>query len=150
MAPSDTFGAATICGQCLHYADLLGRNLASFRIFSAERLARLLEETASEDCSCACEILRRWGVRGHNAQAALPHSDVWLSELPPRDEQVRSGDAVTRNERIEMLRSLRPDSGHLAKGWNLCRCTERQICAICRRLRNEEDDSPEGLAAEWT
>lgn len=149
MAPTDNFGAATICGQCLHYADLLGRNLASFRIFSPERLAGLLEETALEDCSCACEILRRWGVRGHDSKTPLPHSDVWLSELPPRHEQVRSGDAVTCDERNKMLRSLRPDSGHLAKGWNLCRCTERQVCSICRGLRYEEDDPSEGLATEW-
>lgn len=147
MDPSHPPGSVTICRQCLHYADLLGRNIAQFRVFDPGTLAALVKEIEERDIACACEILRSWGIWGQLGKAPLSRDPVWLSELPPRSVTHGLDAPALSNKRKKMLRELRPDSSHLAAGWNLCRCVRDEVCSICSGLRDEEDDAHAGREA---
>lgn len=143
--------SVTICRQCIRYADLLGRNLAEFSLFDPGTFDAVLEEitrTSGEEDRCACEVLRMWGIWGQKPTSPLSRDPVWLSEMPPRNVKVRlNGKDGDLGEK--MLRSVRPDSLTLGAWRNQCRCSGGEVCTVCRRLHNEEDDLNAGFAIEW-
>lgn len=148
MDTQDTSGGIAICRQCLHYSDVLGRNIADFWLLDPRALDALVEEVSKSDRACACAVLRGWGIWYGEPETSLSHSDVWLSELPPRSIKIRFASA-DGYKRFEVLRSLRPDLTDLGKRWNLCWCSGNKKCPVCRGVRDEEDDVASGPEIEW-
>lgn len=148
MDASHPIGSIPTCRQCLHYSDLLGRELAYLWLIDSRALDALAQEISKDDIACSCAILRGWGIWFGEPETSLSHSDVWLRELPARSIALRFK-RKDGERAFEVLCSMRPDLRYLGKRWNLCWCSGSKVCAVHSAVCDEEDDTPSGSEIEW-